>query len=893
MASLRKRLSRWALGDGDGDVKRPVSLEVNRGSIDSGYHSTSRNRLSQIPSLSPIKDTPEKSPRSLHKTLSTTFGFLADTMRQGVTSLHQEYSKDDNLSEQSEFVTPPQTPKKQRRRSSLFSSVRGRKFASSPRSEKIAIDSPVSPDLSPIPSNYIEEPAPVLRVPIPDARLNEDSPDRVSAIRTASNAKVPWPSPASIAVGSEDLYIDRDDLSTRIRLFLNSTLADSACQKANTSCRDDKGYAAESESGAEPSDGEAISPLVEQHVTSGPSEPTTLSIGYPQVTPRVRLDDGSGSPRNFKPPPRSSSIMSASPVVRSQLSSGRPETKQGGSRLPSYMYEADAEVSETSPEVTPSMGSRAIWERARADRSQRYLAAIGDNVDKDTGSSIKVNIPESRPGSPESLEGNGSPKFKAIGEQIRRPPYPTGALKYAVEAAERQSGANLIDGEDDILSLDLGDQASTSMLSMRLTVDEIMALGQASNPKAEENLGSIYDSETDVSDNCHSLQSTAPQLEDAFEAGLRAAGLSSWTHPEQHFITVPRNRRQGLPNQDLQTRSPRPVSHFRSASSLSEATNDSCAITTNSPSCDATPPFPVLHVRSEPARRFSNIVDTLNGVERVDIPLTGPANAGLAASSLKSTSSGIADSDAAHLNEINTNPGEIEVEIAASASIGSNTGQSKNESRESTPGKASPAFNAARLPSFNSTSPKGLSPRSSLSLRRKRRERGRMPFPEASGNAIKRESVQKKADSPHFTVKHFKSFSGESSPYAGHELDPVSFDASTSQQDPGSSPTTRDKKAVCFAEDIEIIGSAGESKVDARESVDVHSNESKWTRFQQGFERELEEKQELALSRLKKKLESDDPEEVPLGKENVDPDEIQKVVKPRWRMPSKITDTIM
>ena len=892
MASLRRRLSKWALGDGDENIKRLVSLEVNRGSIDSGYHSISRKQLSQSSSLLPTSDSPDKPSRNLHKALSTTFGFLADTVRQGVASFHQESSdKDDNTSEPPEFATPSQTPKK--RRSSLFSSIRGRKNAFSPRLKDTTTESIASPGSSPVPPRNTDGKAPILDVPIPDSCLNDDSSEQKNAPEIASEAKVLWPSPTRVAVSSDDPYIDRDELSSRIRHFVTSTLAESTSPKDIVSYPEDKGYVAESESGAEPSESDAISSPDGQHIASNLSGTTSPSNSNQKITPYARADDGSGSPKMVAIPPRGSSAPSEHPVEGRQMISNR---------LPSFMYEADAELSETSPGLIPSMGSRATWEEARADRSRRYRAALGEDAQSDSDLSAKTNFPNS----PRSCEGNDYQKIEAIGEEITRAPYPVGELRYAVEAAERQPGmdlfyeendilpdlryaveaaerqpgTNFFDEENEILPLDLGGRASTSMLSMCLTEDDIMELGPVRDPKLNENSCSFSDSETDLSDNDPSQQTVLSQPEDAFEAGLRAAGLSIWSYPKQPSITAPRDNGQTFSNPDIPDPPPSPRSHFRSASSLSEATNDSCAITTNSPSCEATLPFPVLHVRSEPARHVSSDIKALNNAKLVDIPLTGPENTGPVPSS---------DLDAADRDKSQTISAEVELKTAVPELPEKNEGQGETRSRETTPGRA---FNAARLPRFHSVSPVGLSLKSRDSLRRDKNKHGRIPLSKAVGNVSRNQLNQEDADSPEFTVRHFKSVSGESSPYAGLELDPVSFGVSKCQESLDSSPTAKDRKAVCFAKDIEIIEPTVESEVDTLDSADAQ-NESTWQPFLKGFEKELEEKQELALRRLKKKIESDDPHEYRGEKENIDPDEVHKVMKPRWRVPSKITDTII
>lgn len=880
MASLRKRFSTWALGGGDESPKRPVSMEVQRGSVDSGYHSMMQKSCSQNFSFPPNENPSKSPPRPLHKVLSTTFGYLADTVRQGAASLHKEYlEKEDSEYHRPDHENPKETPKRHNRRSSLFSSVRSRKTLFSPKAQEAIPDRSAPSELSPVATRVTDDKAPSLDVNLPGSSLNSESPERMtSGSQPAPGPKVLWPSPRSVAVGLDDPYIDRDDLSVRVRSFVASALAARPSPMASTPYLhpDDKGYTAETESGAEPSEGEAgFSPNEKQADSTLPATSNPVN-NHQQMTPDVRLLDGSGSPARSTLRFQESSGLGLNPATRPQLNLRPLKAKQNGGRLPSELYEADAELSETSTEVTPSMGSRTKWEQARADRDRRYLAAIGGIHNLHDGLPAQVQLPKSPTRSLVTHLNEGSTSLEAIGERIPEISYPTGTLNYAVEAAERRSGIDLAD-EEDSMSRYLKGRIVSPMLSMNLTIEDIMAFGGSGDKENHDTQHLLSDSETDISDNSPSQQPAVPQPEDAYEAGLRAAGLAVRSYPKQPYVTVSEDMGQAPSNRDIPTRQRTPVGHFRSVSNLSEVTNDSCAVTTSSPVCDAPPLFPALHVRSEPACRSPSAIGALNATEKVEIPLTGPANTGLKASPPE-PDDGL---NARHEDDTLLMPATNELNESSPRMTADDPMAQKVKTPDTTPQKP---FNAARLPNFASPSPVGSSPKSKKSLRREKKARGRVPFAETTGNAIKGEQSPKKIDSPKFTVKHFKSQSGDSSPYIGYEFDPVFFEPPLVQEHPGSSPSANEKKAVCFAEDIEIIGHDGGVGRDPPNDAD----EGGGAVDKKLVEKELEEKQELALERLMKRLEGGG-----LGddKENMDVGEGTKAdkEKPRWRVPSKVT----
>ena len=869
MASLRKRLSKWALGGGDEQIKRPLSMDLPRVSLDSGYHSMTQKGSSQIPSLLPEQDSPQASRKTLHKALSTTFDYLADTVRQGAASFHQQsLEKDDYLSEHSEVETPKQTPEKHRRRSSVFSSVRSRKAMFSPKSRKAGLAFSDAPEPPPTPTRVTDEKAPILDVSIPSSpHMHNDSPKGITRSDTVCGTITLWPSPAEVAVGLEDPYIDQDDLSIRVRSFVASTWAASPSAKPDVPTVDDKGYAADIETGAEQSESEAFTPPSYQPMVSRLSEVSDVPANSQrQETPRARVDDQSGSPRRPLIPPRGSSNARLKSATVPQLTSDLPGSKHCTDRSASDVYEADAECSETSPRAIPSMGSRIKFELVRADRDRRYLAAMVDNVHSVGDSPAQVELPKS----PEA-----SPKSEAIGERIPRAPSPKGAFRYDVEAAEKRSGMELSEEQDKVSSLS-EEQLASCLLSMGFGIDDAMAFGIDKGPNFDGLL--VSDSETEISENSPSQNPQYPQPEDAYDAGMRAAGLSGRSYSRLPPSAL--SQSLGMSTSVNPARSSIPVGHSRSASNLSDVTDDSCAVTTSSLSCDAPPPFPSLHVRSEAADPTLTDLDAFHNAEKEDIPLTGPANTGF-----KILSPGGAALKSAGEDAVSAMPDDHLFYAVSFAVFEDNIASQKVELQETTPQKV---FTAARLPDFGSPcSPcsSGSSTRSRRTIRPKKKTRGRPPFTEMTGNAIKRETGPLKVHPSQFRVKHFKSLSGDSSSYAGHELDPVSFAAPPSQEDVIPSPQS-DKKAVCFAKDVEIIGHDGGLGRDSMDAEDLNDGRV----IKRDVDRELEEKRDLALTRLMRRLTSGDLREQVREKENIE--ELFKADKPRWRVPSKVTDAL-
>jgi len=641
MASLRKKFSKWTLGEQQSRSSKGINVEES----------------------APV------APRKLHKALSTTFNYLANTVRQGATYIYRETETAD-LTQWSDGGTIEETPKKLRRRSSFFSSVRSRRVLFSPKGRDAGVESPRMPptwtadggarspkrplirtsgssDSAPtlVRSRKSSEcptlvcmtdgTAPTLDVQKPDSSWPVDT---IFRVRSSSVVSKQW---TSAHIGNmEDPFISRDDLSARARNLITSEPP----PKSNNQYVEDTGYVAESESEAEQSGTEGFSPVI------APGPPASKPASRPYVG-----------------------------IIQSQI-------RQNNRSLPSDVYEADAELSETSLEVTPSMGSRTVFEHGLADRTRRYLAAIGHDTEYDNLSA--------------------DPQF---------PQSPTIVPTHSV----------------------------VDSLDQRLTDCEIMALG-ANDQESQGGQQESSNSDTDFSDSSPLKHAALMAQEDAYGAGMRAAGIVCPSYSGQPFSTV---------------------------SEASDVTSDSCAVIMSSSSRDAPPPFPVLHVGSEPARQsMSAESNVLNATDKDEIPSAAPTNIGLHPSSPASFAT-------------------------AGDKVATDTPRS-----DSSPQRL---FNAARLPSFGSPSI-GSSPKSKRALRRQRKATRRATVSKSFEIDTMKSASRGELDSqPLFSVKHFEPTIGDPPPYAGHELDAVD---NISQRKMACPPPRRETKGVSFAENEVIIG---------------------------------------------------------------------------------------
>lgn len=806
-------------GEASPSISKANSVDVNRGSIDSGYHSMiakpkrgSQGGLSQATTFvnSSTESSPERSPRKLRKAISTTFSgamqAFSNTVRSSTSYIYPTAGEPELPS--SEWAEC-ETPKKQSRRSSIMSSIRSRKrFTPRARDEKIESPGRIK---SPVP--VTQEKAPALEVEIPNPSFSYESLGRSSiprgsqllaGVNLPTAAKNLWPGPTRMTTDqasgnhrrgtlhpafskSDDPYVEQGDGLEHGLSFITSAtefaLESPSPEAKKRYLSDDKGYFSEVESNADTSESDGLSqaiyaapgspeartssqgrhedpavshgdfassaspfqrttlPQISSPVPSGsePSKPETLDGTAEQIAPldpssrtsshhRASLEDGLGA-----------LFPSYEDVITS-------ESRSLHKRLPSDVYDADAESSKSS------MGSRAAWERHRADRERRYMEIIdmapNTESDEEVGPELELTrSPSKKPvhyaeelvhstvniGRSESAPRHATGDLRYAVEAIERPALPHGELAYAVEAIEMPSVttfdpletvfqqrpmsrlSDTIDEQDtsrvsgpqelspssppadlspsrvelpsspEPSPVDIPAAPKYTMMTMRLTDEELMTFG--AGDLDGQSIRRFSCESTDVSENSSPEKqsrtapgdgyeeglkaggllaptylsrstTTRPVGEDAYEAGLRAAGLYMPTYPsdlaqeraaidssyegdlkatslftpifkETSYSTYREHLEPGSTLPKPRSRNGTPFEHSRTLSAFSDDPENSLAVTTHSPSCNARPPFPSLHVRPEPARRIPSGIDALATFGDEQIRIVGPANAGI------------------------------------------------------------------------------------------------------------------------------------------------------------------------------------------------------------------------------------------------------------------------
>lgn len=511
MASIRKKLS-MALGmngKGSPSTSKANSMDVDRGSIDSGYHSMiakhkrqSQGSIIQATTFitSAAESSPERSPRKLRKAISTTFSgamqAFSNTVRSTTSYIYPTAGEPELPS--SEWAEC-ETPKKGSRRSSIMSSVRRRKQRFTPRAPDANIESPELPQ-SPVP--VTREKAPALHVEFPNPSFSCESLGSASLSRGSqwlAGLKLPagpkhlWPGPTRLTVDQasskdgqesmhpvpsnfDDPYVEQGDRLQHGLSFITSA-SESAWESSlpETNKRppsDDKGYFSEMESNADVSESDGLAPACLKYVIPGSPEARTSSpcCHKDPAAPHVQVASSASSCRRTIPSRMSPSVLlgskpskletldgtveqTASPQSPSWTSSPHcasfedgldalfpsyedamtPELRLLYKRLQSDAYDADAESLESS------MGSRAAWKRHRADRERRYMEIIdmAPNTESDEDLGPELELKRSPSKKPVHYAEELVQDTVNIGGSESVPRYPTGALRYAIEAIER------------------------------------------------------------------------------------------------------------------------------------------------------------------------------------------------------------------------------------------------------------------------------------------------------------------------------------------------------------------------------------------------------------------------------------------------------------------------
>ena len=280
--------------------------------------------------------------------------------------------------------------------------------------------------------------------------------------------------------------------------------------------------------------------------TSPHRVPTQDAVVSPGI---LRGDSGSidSSPDAVKKLSPSKSALNSSLPRTSSLrkSLGQLHTKIAGivhaagkletHRQPTHTYDADAENSESSPPA-PSMGSKSDWSRLRTERTKRYHEAISRDLLK-RSEEVPDYVPQlSR--SPSCRSENKTTAIGAVSVDAAQPvrKFYRGSLRYAVEAIERLSAAEL---EDEALNCSSGPNPHFDRRDAKVVLDGGLSLTQTSSSGPDSGPKAVQGTEEHrhvSSTSVVSRQSwrsvgndSLPSLDsqDPYEAGMRAAGFYS------------------------------------------------------------------------------------------------------------------------------------------------------------------------------------------------------------------------------------------------------------------------------------------------------------------------------------------------------------------------------
>ncbi|KAK3171919.1 hypothetical protein OEA41_004003 [Lepraria neglecta] len=461
-------------------------------------------------------------------------------------------------------------------------------------------------------------------------------------------------------------------------------------------------------------------------------------------------------------------------------------------------------------------------------------------------------------------------------------------------------------------TFDLPIASKYTIMSISLTVEDLLAF-KAKNPETSSSRSDSIDATVDSTSAQEAFQNvfvTTSAEQEAYQAlgdaynGMKASGLLDLGPP---YLT----RRPGASCKDAEIESALKDSRVLE-SPFSNSIDQSCALTTHSPSCSAPSPFPNLHVRSEHAYPSAKIVEALVAHDGTDIPLLGPENMGIKPSSSHSPdrtseSEKVLDAQKTYTAttiavglipcmflEDESLPEEYVEEMCTKQQHTPNPDEKAPHSPQSvnvTPQKTA-SLTASPLSLGSPLSP--MSTKSPLSRRASRKERKAArcdgsPCSRSGSARIKNESP-KPARKPEFGIKRFESAEVKHTAYAGYELDnelthlfnqgsPTS--TSTKSNTPICSPRDGGRKALCFAKDVEIISHDSASDRPSRSpSPKRPAKRMSSTETQKILQKELEDNAKKANNRLMNNLKLEDRKANALEDEDA-----HKVDRPRWLPP--------
>jgi hypothetical protein len=372
------------------------------------------------------------------------------------------------------------------------------------------------------------------------------------------------------------------------------------------------------------------------------------------------------------------------------------------------------------------------------------------------------------------------------------------------------------------------------------------------------------------------------------------------------------------------TKDPETVSLRKDISELdspvSDSTDETCALTTHSPSCSVLIPLLSLHVRSEHAYPDPQIGHVLDSHDGSEIPLTGPNNSGIQPSSpdsiehtsekekvLETQKTATATTTAAEPYPCEFAKREIQQKLCAGEDV-SIRQRVTLDHEEKTP-QSRPSVNVTTQETACLTaSPLSLgSPLSPLSseppLSRHqscKEKRGACcdgsPC-SRSGSAKSKEKNLKSVSQPKFEIKRFESREVKPTAYTGYELGnelthlfKQGSPTSTKSNSPIRSPRDRGKRAFYFEKEVPIISQDGAYDRPSRSPSPKRPTERMSNAESQNLlQKELENKDGEVEDSYTNNLKTEAPKINALVE-----GEASKVDKPRWRVPgstvSKVPD---
>ena len=250
----------------------------------------------------------------------------------------------------------------------------------------------------------------------------------------------------------------------------------------------------------------------------------------------------------------------------------------------------DQDILKESPDP-PSMGSRVVWNQARADRDSRYFAleALTTDVDSESDSDLELARQSGK------MAGRRRSKRSPTKDEtaIHPPNSNRGDFQCAVEAIERLPGKAF----DDSSSSEAGKPSERAEsnndvhYAVEATERSLGTPSSSSDHFPEEVVPRSLSSNLVVKE---TKNPPVVELEQQSLDVADAPGEINQSASEGPFARLLQNGKTSLAEADYSAK----CESFSSTDSIS--TTESCAVTTHDPLCYTPPPYPNLHVRSSP-----------------------------------------------------------------------------------------------------------------------------------------------------------------------------------------------------------------------------------------------------------------------------------------------------